>query len=172
MAQLRCPASLLFELSTGSASQSGRYGRNLIKLIMQKTCRIPLLYDVASSARRTGNEMTLSHARMLFVAFAILCGLSSPSLGDRSTPASEATAWQIAKCRFYEETWRDMIAHYGSEILTPEFRDENERFIRSTCLQRIPVCPRSSEDLAIANALTLGTMNGDVGGSFLPFACK
>ncbi len=102
--------------------------------------------------------------------FALLC--AALMMGAAPAIANEPpTAWQLAKCGFYEDTWRDMLAHFGPDAMSVEFIDQNERFIAGNCLERVTVCPRSETELAVANALTLGTMNGDVGGTFLPFAC-
>ena len=81
------------------------------------------------------------------------------------------TAWQLAKCDFYEDTWRDMLAHFGPDAMSVEFIDQNERFIAGHCLERVAVCPNSETELAVANALPLGAMNGKAARTFLPFAC-
>lgn len=120
---------------------------------------------VASQARETIGLRSWILQSLLCTALIVV--LKPVLVSANETP----TAWQLAKCRFYEETWRDMLAHFGPGALSDGFVDQNERFIAAHCLERIEVCPKSEHDLAVANALTLGTMNGDVGGTFLPFRC-
>ena len=100
--------------------------------------------------------------------------LLSAALMTSAAPAianEPPTAWQLAKCGFYEDTWRDMLAHFGPDAMSVEFIDQNERFIAGHCLDRVAVCPKSETELAVANALTLGAMNGKAASTFLPFAC-
>jgi hypothetical protein len=80
--------------------------------------------------------------------------------------------WPAEKCRLYGKAWQDLLAQRGSAGLGPAFLERNEAFIASGCTARADVCPRTPEELDIANLLSVKAMNAGITGSFLPFACR
>ena len=51
------------------------------------------------------------------------------------------------------------------------FMAGNENFIAGGCTEQVDVCPRSAQELEIANALTIAVMNAGAASTFLPFRC-
>jgi hypothetical protein len=84
---------------------------------------------------------------------------------------SSETAWQAEKCRIFETAWAKALDFFGSDNLNYNFIAQNENFIASGCSAEAGLCPRSSQELEIANALTIEMMNAGAASTFLPYAC-
>lgn len=80
--------------------------------------------------------------------------------------------WQLEKCRIYEGSWEEALEFFGSDNINYAFLAENENFIASGCTDNSYVCPQSSQEFEIANALTIAMMNAGTASTFLPFRCK
>ena len=89
------------------------------------------------------------------------------------TPASaqQDNAWAQEKCSRYERAWGEALQFFGTDGLNYAFIAGNENFIASGCTERTAICPRSIEELDIANALTIAAMNAGAASTFVPFAC-
>lgn len=85
-------------------------------------------------------------------------------------PAVEA--WAKEKCVRYERAWKRATDFVGREGISREFIEGNEKFIADGCSSGADVCPRSAEEIKLANVLTMAAMNFGTASSFLPFVCR
>jgi hypothetical protein len=76
------------------------------------------------------------------------------------------------KCTRYQAAWGEALARFGRRGLGQEFLDGHAAFLASGCRAGRDVCPRSPEELALADALTIAAMNFGTASTFLPFACR
>jgi hypothetical protein len=83
-----------------------------------------------------------------------------------------AESWTVEKCNRYRKAWSDALERFGRKGLGPEFTDRHEAFLASGCATPPDVCPRSKEELDLANVLVIRAMNAGMGSTFLPFACR
>jgi hypothetical protein len=79
---------------------------------------------------------------------------------------------QEAKCRSYAEAWADALARFGRAGLGAEFLARHDAFVARGCVGTRDVCPRSREELAMADAMTIAAMNARMASSFVPFMCR
>jgi len=96
-------------------------------------------------------------------ALVLLLALLSPA--QAQTP-------QDAKCARYAAAWTEAQSRFGPTGLSAEFRAGQDAFIASNCRSRAGICPRSPQELAMADILTIAAMNAGMASSFLPFACR
>lgn len=87
------------------------------------------------------------------------------------TPATAAPSWHDIKCQRYASAWRQLLAQDGSGGLGAAFLARHEAFLASNCTLPPAVCPRSKEELAIANTMVVLSMNAGTASTFPPFAC-
>lgn len=101
-------------------------------------------------------------------AFLCLClaAASSPLVAQESSDN-----WVEQKCHAYEAAWAQALDAYGSEQMNYAFIAGNENFIANGCTIPADVCPRSAQEIEVANALTLALMNAGAASTFLPFKC-
>ena len=94
--------------------------------------------------------------------------------GTSSSRAQDATdlAWQAKKCAIYADEWADALAMRGKTGIGQEFIDRQATFIAAGCLGDRNVCPRSPEELRLADLLTLMAVSEGIAGTFLPFGCR
>jgi hypothetical protein len=83
-----------------------------------------------------------------------------------------APSWPEVKCARYKQAWADALSRRGTNGLGREFIDRHEAFLASGCTARADVCPRSAEELELANILVIAAMNAGTASTFLPFACR
>ena len=83
---------------------------------------------------------------------------------------SHLRSWPEQKCAIYKDASARLFAAKGKQGLGPDFLKAHEAFLTSGCTER-RVCPRSTEELAAANTLTILAMNAKMASTFLPFAC-
>ncbi|AMJ63315.1 hypothetical protein AXW83_26125 [Bosea sp. PAMC 26642] len=83
-----------------------------------------------------------------------------------------AQSWSEVKCARYSQAWADALARRGRQGLGTEFIERHEAFLASGCTAQGDVCPRSKEELDLANVLVLLAMNAGTASTFLPFACR
>lgn len=100
---------------------------------------------------------------VLLLAFPIVASAQPVKREDRS--------WSEEKCARYSEAWTALSAKRGVAGLSPEFRARHEAFLASGCTSKPDVCPRSAEELEVANILVVLAMNAGMASTFLPFAC-
>ena len=84
----------------------------------------------------------------------------------------QAPSWTEVKCARYSKAWTDALARRGEQGLGRDFIARHEAFLASGCTARADVCPRSPEELDLANILTILAMNAGTASTFLPFACR
>jgi hypothetical protein len=102
---------------------------------------------------------------------AVLMPMGLLALLPSPANAEQPTAWQQQKCALYEDAWGRALASIGSDNVNYNFVANNENFIASECTERVNVCPRSNQELEIANLLTMVMMNEGAASTFLPFTC-
>jgi hypothetical protein len=88
------------------------------------------------------------------------------------TQGGRAPSWSEVKCARYKQAWADALARRGTRGLGQEFLGRHEAFLASGCTARADVCPRSAEELHMANVLVIAAMNAGTASTFLPFACR
>lgn len=103
----------------------------------------------------------------LWLAVIAVSGVS-PAFAQDSQPQS----WPEVKCARYRKAWSDALAHRGTKGLGKEFLDRHEAFIASGCTTKGDVCPRSTEELDLANMMVVAAMNAGTASTFPPFACS
>lgn len=79
---------------------------------------------------------------------------------------------QDAKCARYAAAWTEAQSRIGQAGLGGAFLAGQDAFIASNCRARPGICPRSPQELAMADILTIAAMNAGMASSFLPFACR
>lgn len=82
-----------------------------------------------------------------------------------------ADAWTLRKCALYAQATEDALAALGQEGLSPRFLEENQTFIRSGCVASARICAQTAQDYALADLLTMMTMNEGMASTFVPFGC-
>lgn len=102
---------------------------------------------------------------MRSVALALLL-LAAPA------QAQDAPDWRRTKCERYTKDWTEALRRFGPAGLSPDFLNRHDAFLASGCDGPREVCPRSKEELALANAMVLRAMNAGTASTFLPFACR
>ncbi len=105
---------------------------------------------------------------MRLVAACLL--LAAAALAPAQAQASPQ-GLQARKCASYGQAWTEALARFGMEGLSADFLARHAAFLASGCRER-RVCPRSEQELALANALTIAAMNDRMASSFVPFICR
>jgi hypothetical protein len=107
----------------------------------------------------------------MVVAMALACALFSafpPAVAQDSPPKS----WPEMKCERYSKAWSEALARRGRRGLSQEFIERHDAFLASGCTTKADVCPRSGEELDIANMMVVAAMNAGTASTFPPFACR
>lgn len=97
--------------------------------------------------------------------------LAAPASSQTEAEAPGREAWAADKCRIYAGAWTRAIDERGTGGLNEAFLLSHQRFLDSGCASARAVCPRSPEELALADLLSVVAINEGMTGSFLPFAC-
>jgi hypothetical protein len=105
--------------------------------------------------------------RLLLMAAALLV----PAAGARAQYDGPGS-WPEAKCARYKTAYAQAVAHKGLTGIGKPFLDSHDAFLASGCLEGRDVCPRSKEELDLANTLVILGMNQGMSSTFLPFACR
>ncbi|RDJ21734.1 hypothetical protein DWF00_25615 [Bosea caraganae] len=84
----------------------------------------------------------------------------------------EAESWTVEKCNRYKKAWTDALGRFGRKGLSQEFTERHEAFLASGCSTPPDVCPKSKEELDLANVLVIRAINAGIASTFLPFACR
>ncbi|SDN58267.1 hypothetical protein SAMN05216196_101973 [Lutimaribacter pacificus] len=85
--------------------------------------------------------------------------------------AQAQDAWAQRKCALYTQAWDFALRAYGTAGLSAEFLDRHAGFLASGCTAAHDVCPRSREERAMADRLTIMSMSEGMASTFVPFAC-
>ncbi|MBX9594540.1 MAG: hypothetical protein K2X46_09265 [Roseomonas sp.] len=89
-----------------------------------------------------------------------------------AAPAEAQTRdWTAEKCNRYGQVWPQALARFGRVGLSEEFLARHEAFLTSGCRTR-DVCPRSAQEIAMADVMTIAAMNAGTASSFVPFICR
>ena len=81
-------------------------------------------------------------------------------------------AWQREKCAAYATAWTEAQRRFGTAGLGPSFIDGHAAFLASGCRTGRDICPRTAEELAMADRLTVAAMNTGTASTFPPFRCR
>jgi hypothetical protein len=97
-----------------------------------------------------------------FIAFAAIV------LWPAGAFAQAQTGWPAETCAVYADSWNSALDTFGIDNLNFDFIAEHENFIAGGCATAPSVCPQSSQEIAIADALSVA-MAGI--GATLPASC-
>ncbi|MGP9820557.1 hypothetical protein ACTZWW_11120 [Salinarimonas sp. NSM] len=89
-----------------------------------------------------------------------------------SGDAWSGDAWTREKCARYTAAWDEATRRLGTDGISAEFIARHDAFIASGCTAPADVCPRSAEELALANVMVILAMNAGTASTFPPFACR
>ena len=89
-----------------------------------------------------------------------------------SAQDQQSQTWPEVKCARYKTAWSEALARRGTTGLGREFLDRHEAFLASGCTAQANVCPRSAEELDLANMMVVAAMNAGTASTFPPFACR
>jgi hypothetical protein len=101
----------------------------------------------------------------LALAALLLC------LAPQAGAQAPARAWTAEKCSRYGQSWSEALSRFGREGLSADFLSRHDAFLASGCRTR-DVCPRSPQELALADVMTIAAMNAGAASSFVPFICR
>lgn len=104
-------------------------------------------------------------ATVLFVG--IVLSPASPALAQ----GTEALSWTEQKCVLYTAAWHHLASDGAPDGVSDEFIAAHDAFLSSGCLDRGHVCPRTAQEVEIADTLSLMAVAEGMAGSFLPFNC-
>ena len=109
-----------------------------------------------------------SFAAVAVVLMGLCAGGASQAFAQQVQPQS----WPEVKCARYTKAWSDALARRGTQGLGQDFLDRQEAFLTSGCTTKGDVCPRSAEELELANMMIVAAMNAGTASTFPPFACR
>ena len=105
------------------------------------------------------------------LSLATLLAIAFSSVAVAQQPASESS-WPAVKCQRYKKAYADAIAKFGKTGLGQPFLESHDAFLASDCTVKVDVCPRSKEELDLANVLVILSMNQGMASTFVPFNCR
>ena len=107
-------------------------------------------------------------AKSALLSGALLALLNVAAAAQYDGPGS----WPEVKCARYKAAYAQAVSRQGLSGIGKAFLDAHEAFLASGCLEGRNVCPRSKEELDLANILVILGMNQGMSSTFLPFACR
>ncbi|WP_332691712.1 hypothetical protein [Bosea sp. (in: a-proteobacteria)] len=114
---------------------------------------------------------TLRLAAFALLLPATLAG--SLSLGAAAlAQARGGENWPAVKCERYRKAYDEATRRFGTKGLGTEFLARHDAFMASGCQTPPDVCPRSSEELNLANIMVMAGMNAGMASTFMPFSCR
>lgn len=96
--------------------------------------------------------------------------ITTSMLPARAQPAPPEN-WPAIKCERYTKAYGEALSKLGRKGLSPDFLNAHEAFLASGCSIKGEVCPRSAEELNLANVMVVMGMNQGMASTFMPFAC-
>ncbi len=115
----------------------------------------------------------MSRPLALIVAFGLLQAVSVAGPVSRAVAQEQPPqSWPEVKCARYRKAWSDALARTGAQGLGRDFLERHEAFLASGCTAKADVCPRSTEELNLANMMVVAAMNAGTASTFPPFACR
>jgi len=101
----------------------------------------------------------------------LLAAMAAGMPAEAAPPAQTGRSWVEEKCARYSEAWTEAIRRFGTRGLSRDFLDSNAAFLASGCTSG-DVCPRSQEELDLANIMVIRAMNAGTASTFPPFRCR
>ncbi|QFU17248.1 hypothetical protein [Microvirga thermotolerans] len=118
-------------------------------------------------AARAGACAGLALVLALSAILAAAAGGAAPARAQ----GAAAPSWVEVKCARYRQAWGEALARRGRQGLSRDFLDSHEAFLASGCTESPGVCPRSAEELDLANMMVVAAMNAGTASTFPPFRC-
>ncbi|MBM1174447.1 hypothetical protein [Microvirga arabica] len=115
--------------------------------------------------------MTCSLKSIISLA-ALLAAIFAGSVSHAVAQTTPPKSWPEVKCERYGKAWTEALTRRGRKGLSPEFVERHEAFLASGCTTKADVCPRSEEELSMANIMVVAAMNAGTASTFPPFACR
>lgn len=112
--------------------------------------------------------LTPMNKSRLFTLWALTVSLAPPVVAQDSG----ALTWSEQKCVIYARAVDDALEFQGLDGLRQEFLRDNTLFIEGGCQTPGRVCPETDAERALANLLTIMTMNEGMASTFVPFNCR
>lgn len=115
-----------------------------------------------------GKSVPMSLKRRSFAAAALaftLCAFDAAAQGAPET-------WRDVKCARYKAASAEAVKRLTTRGLSRDFLNDHDAFLASNCTATVAVCPRSEEELRLANALVVMSMNDGMASTFAPFSCR
>ncbi|MCZ4353012.1 hypothetical protein O4H61_10850 [Roseovarius aestuarii] len=116
------------------------------------------------SRARIGAGATIASA--IGTAAFVSC-MALPTFAQSTAP----TDWTARKCALYRVAWAKAASGDALDDVSEKFLSSHNDFLASDCTRRA-VCPRTPQELALADTLSLMAVAEGMAGSFLPFTCK
>jgi hypothetical protein len=91
---------------------------------------------------------------------------------QETRPREASGGWAREKCERYTKAYEDSVARLGVKGLGADFLERHRAFLASGCTSPAKVCPRSEEELRLANTLVIRGMNAGMASTFFPFSCS
>lgn len=110
--------------------------------------------------------------KLIAAVLALLASSVASGSSRAGAQDSQSQSWSEVKCARYTKGWSDALARRGTRGLGQEFLAAHEAFLASGCTVRANVCPRSTEELDLANIMVVVAMNAGTASTFPPFACR
>lgn len=101
----------------------------------------------------------------------LLTALVALALAGEARAFDPPPDWRVEKCARYRAAWDEALKRFGRAGVSEDFLARHAAFIARGCDDPRDVCPRSQEELALADVMTLRAMNAGTASTFLPFAC-
>jgi hypothetical protein len=114
----------------------------------------------------------MSCSTHLIAALAGLLAVSTMGASRALAQDTQGQSWPEVKCARYKKAWSDALARRGTKGLGQEFLERHEVFLASGCTTTGDVCPRSTEELNLANMMVVAAMNAGTASTFPPFSCR
>ena len=115
------------------------------------------------------HRWTRSMVLLAAMAAGMPAGAAPPAQTGRSWV--QGRSWVEEKCARYSEAWTEAIRRFGTRGLSQDFVDSHAAFLASGCTNG-DVCPRSQEELDLANIMVIRAMNAGTASTFPPFRCR
>jgi hypothetical protein len=101
----------------------------------------------------------------------VLAVLAAGTLPGGGAGAQVQDDWAARKCVLYAAATEDALSLLGMEGLRAEFLAQNRAFIASGCIAPRNICAATPAEYALADLLTMMTMNEGMASTFVPFGC-
>lgn len=102
------------------------------------------------------------------LAASLLLAVGASAVAQDARPES----WPDVKCVRYRKATADALARLTTRGLGQGFLADHDAFLASNCTNRAGVCPRTEEELRLANVLVMAGMNAGLASTFFPFSCR